>query len=42
MATPKCTLCNSEMEQVDKKIIVDTEYKIWRCDKCKRSVAKSS
>ena len=25
----------------DTKIVLDTEYQIWRCGKCKRNVAKS-
>ncbi len=42
MTNPKCTLCKSEMEEVDTKIVLDTEYLIWRCNKCKRNIAKSS
>jgi len=41
METPKCDLCNSEMELINKKKVVDTEYKIWKCKKCKHTVAKS-
>jgi ribosomal protein L37AE/L43A len=38
----KCQLCNSEMSSVDKKTIANTNYIIWKCSKCKHTVAKSS
>jgi hypothetical protein len=37
----RCELCKSEMEIIDKKFVVDTEYKILKCKKCKHTVAKS-
>ena len=42
MENPRCKKCGSELELLDTKIILDTEYKIWKCKKCKRMVAKSS
>ena len=42
MEKQKCQLCNSEMSVVDKKTIANTSYDIWKCTKCKHTVAKSS
>ena len=42
METQKCALCNSEMELKEKKKVIDTEYKILVCKKCKHMVARSS
>ena len=41
MEKPKCSSCNSEMEEVEKQTVAGTTYVIWKCKKCKRSVAKS-
>ena len=42
METATCGLCNSHMELIEKKKVIDTEYKIFKCKKCKHIVAKSS
>jgi|APSaa5957512576_1039674.scaffolds.fasta_scaffold137743_2 hypothetical protein len=42
MEKPKCQLCNSEMKLKEKKKVIDTEYKIYKCTKCHHTVAKSS
>jgi ribosomal protein L37AE/L43A len=41
MEEPKCQLCNSEMELKEKKKVLDTDYKIYKCKKCHHTVAKS-
>ena len=41
MQKPKCDSCGSSMELTEKKKVVNTEYKIWNCSKCKHTVARS-
>lgn len=36
-----CTVCDCKMVVIDKKVIGDTEYEIFKCEKCKHIVAKS-
>ena len=33
--------CKVEMKLLEEKIIVDTKYKILKCEKCKHEVARA-
>ena len=42
MAEEKCQLCNGKMVLREEKLVGDTKYNIYKCEKCNRVVAKSS
>jgi len=37
---PLCTLCNQRMVVEGKKVIGDSEYILWKCEHCHRTIAK--
>ena len=39
--TKQCELCNEDMAKVSSVMIGDTEYSIWKCQKCHHEIAKT-
>jgi len=37
----KCNMCHWDMELIREQIVAETKYKIYKCNKCHRQVAKS-
>jgi uncharacterized protein with PIN domain len=40
METHKCAQCNTPMKFKEKKVIGKFQYKMYHCEKCKRTIAK--
>ena len=41
MEKVKCNMCKEDMELVKEQIVAGTKYRIYKCKKCNREVAKS-
>ncbi len=40
MIEERCKLCNGKMVLKEERVVVDTKYNIFKCEKCNRIVAK--
>ena len=37
----QCELCSGNMVKISSTIVGDTEYSIWKCQKCRHEIAKT-